>query len=174
MSNPEQTPRDGMPWTLASAVGAGVSRTIRTAVGAVPSVGIAVVRGRSMEPTYHDGDRLLVGWGLSPRPGRPALVALPPGPDGPRPLAVKRVTGRDPADPGRWWVERDNDSIGVDSWTVGSLAPEDIRAVVLTRIPEISLPGGRRAQAAALLALAWKATRGLRGRRERHAASRPE
>ncbi len=162
-----------MPWTLASTVGAGVSRTVRTAVGAVPSVGIAVVRGRSMEPTYHDGDRLLVGWGLSPRPGRPALVALPPGPDGPRPLAVKRVTGRDPADPGRWWVERDNDSVGVDSWTIGSLAPEDIRAVVLTRIPEVSFPGGRRAQAAAVVAFAWKATRGLRGRRERRAASRP-
>ena len=55
-----------------------------------------------MEPTYHDGDRLLVAWGLSPRPGRAAVVSLPPGPDGPRPLAVKRITGRDPADPARW------------------------------------------------------------------------
>jgi len=86
-------------------------------------------------------------------------------------LAVKRVTGRDPEDPTRWWVERDNDSVGVDSWTVGSLAPDDIRAVVLTRIPAVSLPGGRRAQAAAVVALAWKATQGLRGLRERREAS---
>ena len=170
MSSPEDTPGDGTPWSLAFGAAEGLTRRVRSVAGTVPTVGIAVVRGRSMEPTYHDGDRLLVAWGLSPRPGRAAVVSLPPGPDGPRPLAVKRVTGRDPADPARWWVERDNDAVGVDSWTVGSLASEDIRGLVLTRIPEVSLPGGRRAQAAALAALVWKATRGLRERRE---ASRP-
>ena len=56
-------------------------------------LGIALVRGRSMEPTLHEGDRLLVLHGARARVGRMAVVRLPPGPDGPRPLAVKRVTG---------------------------------------------------------------------------------
>ena len=33
--------------------------------------GLAVVRGRSMQPTLHDGDRLLVRHGAAPRAGRP-------------------------------------------------------------------------------------------------------
>lgn len=96
-------------------------------------LGVAVVRGRSMEPTLHAGDRLLVLWGGRMRPGRLAIVQLPPGPDGPRPLAVKRATRRERD--GRWWVERDNPVEGVDSWLVGPIPARDLRARVLFRLP---------------------------------------
>ncbi len=98
-------------------------------------MGLAVVHGRSMEPTLHEGDRLVVTYGARPRVGRLALVRLPPGLDGPRPLSVKRVTGRAPDEPGAWWVERDNPHEGVDSWLVGGIPDADVVAVVLTRIP---------------------------------------
>ena len=39
--------------------------------------GLAIVRGRSMLPTLHDGDRLLVRYGAVPRPGDLVLVRLP-------------------------------------------------------------------------------------------------
>src|SRR5690554_1663099 len=84
-----------------------------------------------MLPTLADGDRLLVRWGARPRPGGLVVVRLPAGPDGPRPLAIKRATHR--ADDG-WWVERDNPAEGVDSWQVGAIAGSDVLAVVLIRL----------------------------------------
>ena len=110
-------------------------------------IGVVRVRGRSMEPTLHTGDRLLVLRGAPPRLGRLAIVRLPDDSDGVRrPLAIKRVTMRDPADPTRYWVESDNQTApGVtDSWThgIGSLAREQIRALVLFRLPA-TYPGRR-------------------------------
>lgn len=87
---------------------------------------MAVVRGRSMVPTLHDGDRLLVRWGAAPRLARPAVVRLPD-----RPLSVKRIVRRDEDG---WWVERDNPVEGVDSWSVGPLPDSDVVAVVVARI----------------------------------------
>lgn len=98
--------------------------------------GWAVVRGTSMEPTLSDGDRLLVWHGRAPRAGGLALVRLPHGPQGQRPLAVKRLVRQEPG--GRWWVESDNLGRGVDSWTVGAVAPEAVRARVLCRLPRLS------------------------------------
>jgi hypothetical protein len=95
------------------------------------SLGLVVVRGRSMRPTLADGDRLLVRWGGTPRPGRLVVVRLPDGPDGPRPLSVKRATRPDGHG---WWVERDNPAEGVDSWLVGAVPAADVRAVVLGRL----------------------------------------
>jgi phage repressor protein C with HTH and peptisase S24 domain len=88
--------------------------------------GLAVVRGRSMEPTLRDGDRLLVRHGAAPRVGGLAVVRLPE-----RPLSVKRVTRREGAG---WWVERDNPYEGVDSWLVGAVPQDDVVAVVVTRL----------------------------------------
>ncbi|MGH3366648.1 MAG: S24 family peptidase [Nocardioidaceae bacterium] len=85
-----------------------------------------MVRGRSMEPTLYDGDRLLVRHGGPPRIGRLAVVRLPD-----RPAAVKRVTRRERDG---WWVERDNPRAGVDSWLVGAVPDEDVVAVVVGRI----------------------------------------
>jgi signal peptidase I len=88
--------------------------------------GLAVVRGRSMEPTLHEGDRLLVRHGATPRVGRLAVVRLPGGP-----VSVKRITRRDEDG---WWVERDNPREGVDSWRVGAVAPDDVVAAVVCRV----------------------------------------
>src|SRR3712207_6774010 len=81
--------------------------------------GVAVVRGRSMEPALRDGDRLLVRWGSQGAAGRVAVVRLPGG----RPIAVKRLVHR--GEDG-WWVERDNPREGVDSWLVGAIPPADV------------------------------------------------
>ena len=89
-------------------------------------LGVGVVRGRSMEPTLYDGDRLLLVHGSPPRIGRLAVVRLPDGT-----VAVKRVTRREPAG---WWVERDNPAVGVDSWTVGAVPDEAVLARVLCRV----------------------------------------
>ena len=89
-------------------------------------LGFAVVRGRSMEPTLYDGDRLLLVHGVLPTIGRMAVVRLPDGV-----VAVKRVVRRDP---GGWWVERDNPAEGVDSWLVGAIPEPDVVAVVQVRV----------------------------------------
>ncbi len=85
-----------------------------------------------MEPTLHDGDRLLVRYAATPRPGRIAVVRLPPDDDGAtRPVAVKRLSH---LEGGAWWVERDNPQDGVDSWQVGALPASDVLALVVARI----------------------------------------
>jgi signal peptidase I len=78
-----------------------------------------------MEPTLHDGDRLLVLHGAAPRLGGLVVVRLPGGV-----VAVKRTTRREPDG---WWVERDNPAEGVDSWSVGAIADADVVARVLVR-----------------------------------------
>lgn len=92
----------------------------------MPLLGIAVVRGRSMQPTLFEGDRLLVRYAAVPRPGRLVVVRLPDGV-----VAVKRAVSFD-AD--GWWVERDNPVEGVDSWSIGAIAEEDLIAVVVCRL----------------------------------------
>lgn len=104
-----------------------------------PRLGFARVTGRSMEPTLHEGDWILCAYGVPPRVGRMALVRLPDGANGPRPLSVKRITGRDPKTGEGWWVERDNPREGVDSWHVGALEDADIEAVVIGRVPTAML-----------------------------------
>jgi SOS-response transcriptional repressor LexA len=91
-----------------------------------PLIGLAVVRGRSMEPTLRDGDRLLVRYGGHVREKSLVVVRLPD-----RPIAVKRAERR--VD-GGWWVVRDNPHDGVDSWTVGAVADADVVAVVVARV----------------------------------------
>jgi hypothetical protein len=101
-------------------------------------LGVAVVAGRSMEPTLHEGDRLLVLWGGRPKVGRMAVVQLPPSDEAARPVSVKRVTGPDPGNPGAWWMERDNPAEGVDSWLVGGIPDDDILGRVLVRLPDFT------------------------------------
>lgn len=94
-------------------------------------IGLVVVRGRSMQPTYVDGDRLLVAYGVRAVPGRAHVIRLPDGPDGPRPVAVKRLTRREGDG---WWAERDSPTEGVDSWSLGAIADRDVLARVLLRL----------------------------------------
>jgi signal peptidase I len=93
--------------------------------------GIRIVRGRSMQPTLVDGDRLMVRTvrpdDPDPPPGSLVVVRLPDG----RPEAVKRLVRREPEG---WWVERDNPDEGVDSWLVGAIAEPDLIGVVLARV----------------------------------------
>ena len=101
-------------------------------------LGVAAVSGRSMEPTLRDGDRVLVLWGGRPRPGRLAVVRLPPSERGPRPLSVKRVTGTAPGEPSAWWVERDHPPEGVYSLQVGGIPEADVLGRVLLRLPRFT------------------------------------
>jgi signal peptidase I len=88
--------------------------------------GLAVVRGRSMQPTLYDGDRLLLRHGAPPRAGQLVVVRLPDGV-----VAVKRAVSHDAAG---WWVERDNPREGVDSWSVGAIPDADVIGVVRARL----------------------------------------
>lgn len=89
--------------------------------------GFAIVHGRSMAPTLRAGDRLLVRYGGTPRPGQLVVVWLPDR----HVLSVKRATRRVPEG---WWVERDNPREGVDSWLVGAVRKDDVVAVVWARV----------------------------------------
>ncbi|WP_201931618.1 S24/S26 family peptidase [Nocardioides donggukensis] len=99
--------------------------------------GLAVVRGRSMEPGLRDGDRLLVRYAAVVRPGSRVLVRMPDGT-----LAVKRAAERRATRTGAdgWWVLSDNPDEGVDSRHRGVLDEEAVRAVVRLRV----WPPGRR------------------------------
>jgi hypothetical protein len=94
-----------------------------------------------MEPALHEGDRLLVLYGARARRGRLAIVHLPDDEAGaPRPLAVKRVSRPAPDGSDGWWIERDNPWEGLDSWAVGAIPADDIRARVLLRLPNPRMP----------------------------------
>ena len=92
----------------------------------VPLLGMAIVRGRSMTPTLLEGDRLLVRYGATPRPGRIAVVRFADGV-----VAVKRLDHQ--ATDG-WWVVRDNAFEGRDSWSGGAIAEDGVLAIVLLRL----------------------------------------
>ena len=93
--------------------------------------GIAVVRGRSMEPGLRDGDRLLVRYGAAVRPGVRVLVRFADGT-----LAVKRATEQRATRTGAqgWWVLSDNPDEGVDSRHRGVLDEQALLAVVRLRL----------------------------------------
>jgi phage repressor protein C with HTH and peptisase S24 domain len=118
-----------------------VTASIRLRQPAPAPLGWVVVRGRSMEPTLRDGDRLLVAYRGTVLVGRLVVVDLPPGRDGPRPTGVKRLRAIDPA--GALVVSSDNPTAGTDSATFGPLPPDALRARVLLRVPRLSRPARR-------------------------------
>jgi hypothetical protein len=93
---------------------------------ALPRLGIAVVRGRSMTPTLNEGDRLLVRYGARPRPGSLAIVRFADGV-----VAVKRL---DHQSSDGWWVVRDNAFEGRDSWSGGAIAEGGVLALAVLRL----------------------------------------
>lgn len=94
-------------------------------------LGMAVVRGRSMEPTLREGDRLLVRYGAVPDAGELVVARFADGT-----LAVKRAVERRELRTGGpgWWLLSDNPGEGVDSRHRGPVADADVRAVVLARV----------------------------------------
>lgn len=79
-----------------------------------------------MTPTLRAGDRLLVRYGRTPRPGQVVVARFPDGA-----LVVKRATQR--RTPG-WWLLSDNPAEGVDSRHRGPIADADVRGVVIARV----------------------------------------
>lgn len=87
-----------------------------------------------MEPTLTPGALVLVWWGRRVRVDD-LIVFAHPHHEGL--LTIKRVTGADPHDPQRWWVERDNPAMGTDSWSFGSIPADRVLARVLLRLPTL-------------------------------------
>lgn len=101
------------------------------------SFGMALVRGKSMEPALRDGDRLLVQYAAPVRPGSVVLARFIDDT-----LAVKRAVEARPTRTGEpgWWLLSDNEAQGVDSRHRGVVAQSQVLAVVRLRI----WPPGRR------------------------------
>jgi nickel-type superoxide dismutase maturation protease len=92
-----------------------------------PLLRVAVAE-RSMEPTLHPGDWLLV---LRTRRVRPGRLVVARHPSRPSLLLVKRALRRDPSG---WWIQSDSlDGSAVDSRSFGPVPPALIEGVVLVR-----------------------------------------
>jgi phage repressor protein C with HTH and peptisase S24 domain len=92
-----------------------------------------------MVPTLQEGDRLLVRYAGSVRPGALVLARFPDGV-----VTVKRAVERRTSRTGgpAWWLLSDNPAEGVDSRHRGALPDEDVLAVVLARLwPRPGRPG---------------------------------
>jgi signal peptidase I len=93
------------------------------------------VFNESMLPTLAPGDRLLLGYRRTPRPGDLVVARLPGGV-----VAVKRAAERRTTvlgEPG-WWLLSDNAARGADSRHYGAVAEGDVLAVVVMRIWPLS------------------------------------
>ena len=84
-----------------------------------------------MRPTLAEGDRLLVSYRRTVRPGDLVVARLPDA-TGAVKRAVERRTTRTGA-PG-WWLLSDDPDVGVDSRHRGVIAEPDVLAVVLLRL----------------------------------------
>jgi len=84
-----------------------------------------------MEPGLRDGDRLLVEYAATVRPGVLVVVRFADGT-----MAVKRADGqRETRDEQQgWWVLSDNEAEGVDSRHRGVVPEDAVLAVVRLRL----------------------------------------
>jgi nickel-type superoxide dismutase maturation protease len=99
----------------------------RAGFGLVP-LGVAVVSGASMVPTYYAGDRLLVRYGARVRTGD---VVLARDPRVPERILVKRAARRES---GGWWLLADNPYAPGDSRQFGAVPDELVLGRVLLRL----------------------------------------
>jgi phage repressor protein C with HTH and peptisase S24 domain len=84
-----------------------------------------------MTPALRPGDRLLVSYRRTARPGDVVVARLPDGT-----VAVKRAAERRTTRSGApgWWLLSDNPAEGVDSRHRGVVADEDLIAVTVARV----------------------------------------
>ncbi|MET9395668.1 S26 family signal peptidase [Streptomyces sp. NPDC006624] len=134
--------------------------------GAARRLLVVTVRGTSMTPTHHDGDRLLVRRTRTVRPGQVVVALRPRSPavwreDRHSPLIVKRVAalpgqpvppgsvpplaqGREGRVPtGRVVLLGDNAAASVDSRRLGFLPLGDVLGVVSWSLPRPGSEHGR-------------------------------
>ena len=90
-----------------------------------------MVDGRSMVPTLHSGDRLLVSYARAAGEGDVVVARLADGT-----VAVKRAVERRTTATGApgWWLLSDNPDAGVDSRHRGPVDAADVLAVVRLRV----------------------------------------
>ena len=100
----------------------------RRARNALVPLGVAVVSGASMVPTYYSGDRLLVRYGARVRAGD---VVLARDPRVPERTLVKRAARRES---GGWWLLADNPYAPGDSRQFGAVPDELVLGRVLLRL----------------------------------------
>lgn len=91
-------------------------------------IGLATVRGASMVPAFHDGDRLLVRYGARVRVGD-AVIARDPRDQ--TLILVKRAARREP---GGWWLLADNPYAPGDSRQFGVVPDALVLGRVLARV----------------------------------------
>ena len=84
-----------------------------------------------MLPTLREGDRLLVRYGVAPRPGDLVVARFADGT-----VAVKRAVEQRRTRSGEagWWLLSDNPGEGVDSRHRGPVPGADVLAVVRLRV----------------------------------------
>lgn len=92
---------------------------------------MAVVRGRSMEPTLGEGDRLLVSYAAAPVAGDLVVAQFADGTVAVKRAAEERTTRS--GEPG-WWLLSDNPADGVDSRHRGPVAAGSVLGVVRLRL----------------------------------------
>lgn len=91
-------------------------------------LGRVVVAGASMEPTFRNGDWLLVAWGKQGRIFDSVVIERE---DQPGVFLIKRLIRNDE---GKYWVEGDNKAHSNDSRTWGSINESEIIGRVIMRV----------------------------------------
>lgn len=90
-------------------------------------LGLVLVAGNSMEPTYSLGD-LAVTWRTEPRVGDVVLFSVPDGPAEGEPV-IHRIVGGDPSG----WITRGDNNANPDGWMP---ANQDVLGEVVIHLPE--------------------------------------
>jgi signal peptidase I len=96
---------------------------------------VVTVRGTSMEPAYHDGDRVIVRRGRTPRVGQVVVVERPDGTAGWRTRAVPPAGGARAVTDRHWFIKR---VVAVP----GDRVPRD-EVPALADLPEDRVPAGK-------------------------------